>query len=195
MAKKLSLPYVHAPFVQGTCDRCHVSSDAPGLKAAQVELCYRCHSALKRNVTGRPYAHGPVKDGHCASCHAPHASKNKHLLKATGKKLCAGCHPDAMKKLSATYAHSPSAQGQCVTCHDAHSSEEKSLLVSGSIAVCESCHETQGKFTHPVGEDATDPRTQQAMTCVSCHEAHGSEYEFVLLKDRQRDLCTDCHRM
>jgi predicted CXXCH cytochrome family protein len=149
---------------------------------------------MKERVENQAHVHLPVKEGLCSNCHAPHASKNKNLLAMTGKELCANCHPDLMKKLTAAYAHSPVVQGECLKCHNPHDSQNESLLVNDSIAVCASCHEVQGKFTHPVGQGTVDPRTKQVVTCVSCHEAHGSEYEFVLLEDRQRNLCIQCHK-
>ncbi len=194
---KLMLPYVHKPFGEIMCDSCHsdVSPDPVSLRAPQIELCYRCHSDMKKEVNSHSNIHFPVEDGRCSSCHAPHASKYEHLVLATGKELCANCHPDLMKKLEAEYVHKPAAQGDCINCHKPHSAEEEALLVSDSMAVCESCHESQGNFTHPVGEGIVDPRTKETITCVTCHDAHGNKYEFVLLADRERDLCVQCHRM
>ena len=192
------MPYVHTPFGKKMCDSCHESSAATEplkLRAEQTELCFRCHSDMKTAVSNQPHIHIPVKDGRCVTCHAPHASKNEHLVLTKGKGLCADCHPDLMRKLEATYAHSPAVQGDCVKCHKPHAAAESSLLVNNSIAVCESCHETQVKFTHPVGEGAIDPRTKGVVTCVRCHDAHGDEYEFILLAGRERELCLRCHKM
>jgi len=197
MAKGLALPYVHKPFGKKMCDSCHSDNlpDPIRLRAAQTELCYRCHSEMKKTVSSQAYSHFPVNDGRCVSCHAPHASKYEHLVVTTGKELCANCHPDLMKKLEATHAHNPAVQGECLECHRPHAAEESSLLVDDSISVCESCHEEQVKFTHPVGEGAVDPRTKESVTCATCHDAHGSEHEFVLVASRQRDLCLQCHKM
>jgi len=194
---KLPLPYVHKPFGKKMCDSCHTDTppDPVKLRASQTELCYRCHSDMKKAVNDQPHIHFPVADGRCVSCHAPHASKYEHLVLSTGKELCASCHPDLMKNLDSAYAHSPAAQGDCIKCHRPHASEVGSFLVDDSLSVCVSCHETQGKFTHPVGEGTVNPRTNEIVTCITCHDAHGSEYEGVLLASGDRELCLQCHKM
>jgi len=194
----LFLSYIHAPFGEKSCDDCHVSSDSPEplqLIAKETEFCYICHGDIEDEVNSKVHVHLPVKDGNCAGCHAPHASPAEHLLLAPGKDLCVKCHADLMPKLTATYVHEPVAQGRCAECHLPHASEDESLLLNDSIALCVSCHETQGKFTHPVGPKAIDPNTKKPMTCVSCHDAHGSEYEAVLVADGERDLCLQCHKL
>ncbi len=203
LAKGLMLPYVHTPFGKKMCDSCH--SDDPDnplkLRAPQVELCYRCHSKLKGEVDSAAHIHTPAKEGPCTGCHVPHASKYDNLLKATGKDLCADCHPDVMKKLEATYAHTPAVQGECLKCHKPHSSEHGPLLVSESISLCESCHPKQITFTHPIGEGVIDPRTEgegkeeEIVTCVSCHDSHGEEFEFIMLQDKDGELCFWCHKV
>ena len=199
LAKGLPLPNIHTPFGKKMCDSCHLSSDSADplkLRAPQIELCYRCHSSLKETVDSEAHVHTPAKEGLCTSCHVPHASKYEKLAKATGKKLCADCHPDLMKKLDATYAHEPAVNGECQTCHKPHSSEHNPLLTDESVPLCQTCHPTQVTFTHPIGEGIIDPRTEKdIVTCVSCHDSHGDEYEFILLASRERDLCFRCHKM
>lgn len=197
LQEKLLLPYIHKPFGKKMCDSCHVdvAPDPVKLRAAQTELCYRCHSDMKESVNSQPHIHFPVKDGRCVNCHAPHASKYEHLILTTGKGLCADCHPDLMKKLESTHVHNPAAQGECLRCHKPHAAGVSSLLVDEPIPLCGSCHESQGQFTHPIGKEALDPRTREPITCSTCHDAHGNEREFVLVADRDRELCLQCHRM
>ncbi|MFQ6043159.1 MAG: cytochrome c3 family protein [Candidatus Poribacteria bacterium] len=190
--------YVHEPFVKNRCDSCHVSSDSPEpfkLKLTYTELCYSCHKDMLTEVSNQEDAHLPVKEGRCANCHASHAAENEHLLVVAEEKLCVNnCHHDVTEKLKSKYPHSPAEPIPCLKCHKPHDSENESLLVDDSTAMCISCHKREKKFTHPLGEAAIDPRTNKGMTCVTCHDAHGSEYEFVLLADRQRDLCIQCHK-
>ncbi|MFC1713479.1 cytochrome c3 family protein [Candidatus Poribacteria bacterium] len=41
-----------------------------------------------------------------------------------------------------------------------------------------------------------DPRSKNDfVTCTSCHDLHGDKHEFILLADRERDLCFWCHSM
>jgi predicted CXXCH cytochrome family protein len=75
-----------------------------------------------------------------------------------------------------------------------HGSNRRAMLKLDGNAICSQCHETQGKFSHPVGEKIRDPRTGQMMTCVSCHNPHGTSFRHQLIMSGQKDLCTQCHQ-
>ena len=95
--------------------------------------------------------------------------------------------------LTSRSTHSPKVEGgSCSICHQAHSSQEDSLLNAGGIRTCLACHESQ-QHGHPIGTDRIDPRTKKAMTCVSCHDPHGTEFPFQLRGDQSRGLCLECH--
>jgi predicted CXXCH cytochrome family protein len=72
-----------------------------------------------------------------------------------------------------------------------------------TLEVCRSCHQNQNTATHPVNvypkpgmiippEYPTLPDGR--ITCMSCHEAHGSDYEFLMIVSGKRELCIGCHR-
>jgi len=72
-----------------------------------------------------------------------------------------------------------------------------------SMDACRSCHKNQATATHPVNvypkpemiippEYPTLPDGR--ITCSSCHENHGSEYEYLSIKESKRDLCVGCHQ-
>jgi len=44
-----------------------------------------------------------------------------------------------------------------------------------------------------VGEDRLDPRNGQPITCVTCHDPHGTEFSYTLRGDQSRGLCVECH--
>ena len=58
----------------------------------------------------------------------------------------------------------------CTSCHAAHGNDDDKLLVRRDAHLCAPCHENAHKVTHPIGEDVLDPRTEETMTCLSCHQ-------------------------
>ena len=43
------------------------------------------------------------------------------------------------------------------------------------------------------GPNVIDPRTKEAMTCLSCHAPHGTPHVSLLTENPQRALCVQCH--
>jgi predicted CXXCH cytochrome family protein len=68
------------------------------------------------------------------------------------------------------------------------------MLKDGGNKTCSRCHETQGKFTHPIGEKVLDPRSGQMVACVSCHNPMGTDFRYNLKLSGTKDLCIQCHR-
>lgn len=82
--------------------------------------------------------------------------------------------------------------------HTGLSSEEVSAM-----GACKPCHEEQDTATHPVNvypkpgmvippEYPTLPDGR--ITCSTCHMPHSSNYSFLTIKQRRRDLCIGCHK-
>lgn len=95
----------------------------------------------------------------------------------------------------------PGGAGGTEVTDDAHAGLSSKIVIS--IQACQGCHERQLAATHPVNvyprpgmivpaELSTLPDGR--ITCVSCHQVHGSNYEFLLARPRQRELCVSCHR-
>lgn len=187
-------PVVHPPFGDGMCDACHMTeTDHPGvLRAAGGRLCRMCHGSYP-NPQER-VVHEPVAAGNCGACHKPHAAKQPHLLAAPQPEVCLSCHEEIARRAESSRSAHPlkTDKGSCTACHRPHSSKEGALLVTGAIRTCLACHEQQ-RHGHPVGEDKTDPRTGGPMTCVSCHDPHGTEFPMQLRGDESRGLCLECH--
>jgi predicted CXXCH cytochrome family protein len=83
--------------------------------------------------------------------------------------------------------------GKCSICHVGHLSSEKSLLARPPAKLCSSCHGGHEQFSHPVGGNVMDPRNGQPMTCLSCHNPHGTGQKSLLLANPARELCVSCH--
>jgi predicted CXXCH cytochrome family protein len=185
---------VHPPFAEGSCDLCHrVDSETPQLlHMTGARLCQTCHQdtppAADRVV------HAPVAEGDCLACHATHASSHGGLLVAPVRGTCLTCHQDllARAETSRTAHVLRDEDGACLGCHRPHSSGEDNLLTSGEIRTCLVCHENQ-RHGHPLGSDRLDPRTGKSITCVTCHDPHGTDFPMQLRGDQSRGLCLECH--
>ena len=151
-----------------------------------------CHEDIAKafSKTSHHLADGHDKkrgfDGHaCESCHgagAKHAGSADaadirnpaKLSAATIDRICLTCHinqPTHVGRLQSSHARD---QVACTTCHKIHATGPEVLVVRKTEAInqqCEGCHLTvaaqfQQPFHHPV--------PQGAMSCVDCHNPHGS---------------------
>ncbi len=186
---------VHKPFAEKRCDVCH----EPGSKEVArkgYNMCLACHDGTMQSFYKR-YNHLMAgKEGNfCADCHTPHASDERALLKDREDKTCWQCHEDTEGFThSARYVH-PDLK-KCLDCHVSHGSNARYMLTAGdNTCSMEGCHPSQGRFTHPVGEKAIDPRSREPMNCSTCHNPMGSPEEFILRAGKVVELCIKCHQI
>ncbi len=183
---------LHKPFAKGNCSACHKSGSTKLLLDGK-KLCLDCHKESLKSFM-KIYSHLAVGGGNpCANCHNPHASDTDHLLKGKEERVCYSCHGDTARKVAES-AHLHPELEKCSGCHSSHGSDEISFLNKGKDT-CSTCHETQGTFTHPVGEEVKDPRSKMAMDCVTCHGPMGSPEKFILRYERDKELCVQCHQL
>lgn len=190
---------VHKPVAGKMCNQCHDEPTAAkpfGLKKEGSELCRACHSNLFNETSLRSRVHWPVlaKDG-CLSCHAPHASMEPGLRKAPLPELCGSCHADTVERLSGFKApHSPVKDGNCMICHQPHAGDRTFLLTDTTVELCGRCHDWQKHVSHPMGDKVPDRRNKNlTVQCLSCHNAHGTDYKHMLLQATVSEMCTQCH--
>ena len=87
------------------------------------------------------------------------------------------CHADNPKKKK--YTHGPMAVNDCLACHHYHKSAHPKVLVADAQTVCFHCHETE--------ELRTDEHhaTIEKERCIDCHDAHGGDDRFFLIKKEE----------
>lgn len=193
-------PQQHKPFQLGMCSACHVKNDQGQTTAELVkpkdQLCLSCHPASKMMPAGEK-AHPPVKAGLCLACHDPHASDQKALLKNRQADLCFTCHKKIEKDTLSPHKHKILEETMnCTLCHKPHSSANDHLMVKDYQSLCGQCH--KHSFSHPMftkkdGTPVLVPNTDKVLTCASCHDLHGGEYEALTKGSKNRDLCLNCH--
>lgn len=141
-------------------------------------------------------AHAPVAKGQCTACHQPHGSGSKGLLVDTERDVCLTCHQKVEERFKASRSVHPekAGEGRCTVCHAPHTSEQPRLAAGEPLKVCASCHASHAGLSHPMGAGITDPRTQKTLTCLSCHDVHGTALPNLLTFAKERALCIQCHK-
>ena len=98
-----------------------------------------------------------------------------------------------MAKSAHTHPVVNEAKGACLGCHDPHTVPPKTSADGSPQEVCTKCHDFTKHTGHPMGPGVIDPRTHLPVTCLSCHQQHGSEFKFFLRQDPSGRLCVQCH--
>ncbi len=188
----LLYPKSHVPFTKGECQSCHTGTSATSFVAEGKELCKSCHNKTDALIAKAVKHPGIETSDGCTNCHASHVGFGKELMKKDGVQQCLSCHNG--KEFTGTEKHAPAFE-DCSTCHDPHSSDNKKLLSDADImGTCLTCHDDATKtHFHPMGKGVIDPRTKSDLTCIGCHSPHSSNEKVLLLADRTRKLCNNCH--
>ena len=195
--KGLIKSIAHQPFAQGRCGNCHqvTGPDPKKTNLAGKDLCLTCHAKMAQTLKEKG-VHPPVAAGQCTACHTPHASEAKGLIRAKERSVCLTCHTKVDDRFRAAKAFHPeqAAEGRCTACHKPHSSEQPDLLGGEPMKLCSTCHSTHASLSHPMGAGIIDPRNNQPVNCLSCHDPHGTPFEKFLRGSQKRELCIECHK-
>jgi predicted CXXCH cytochrome family protein len=187
---KLKAQHVHEPAAAGDCAGCHDPHGSPLpflLVSTQQELCTTCHdeigAALKQKT-----AHAPAAAA-CTICHDPHGAPQAKQLRVGVNEMCRSCHATAKARLRAEDASKALRR----TLAD----NELGLLNGAKPIVLDAT----GKYGHPLdGHPVTgfpDPgASRRGLSCVSCHNPHGTASEHLLKRGAagQTDVCVECHK-
>ena len=195
--KALLKAVTHPPFAQGRCGSCHQVSGADPTKTilSGKELCLTCHSSMVQELR-KKQVHFPVAAGQCTACHTPHASELKGLLAGKERGICLSCHEGIRERFRNSRAFHPekAENGRCTICHMPHSSDRPTLLAGDPLKVCGACHKGHEVLSHPMGAGIIDPRNKKIVTCLSCHDPHGTANARFLTFPKKRELCIQCHK-
>lgn len=188
-SESLLRPNQHSPFASGNCGTCHQTDQ--GFEVAQVAtLCARCHRGTTE-FTEQPYTHILEREDSCVECHNPHASVAGNLLAAEPAVMCMKCHPTGDVDRQAFPTHDGM---DCTNCHLPHGADNANYFVASENDLCKDCHEQAHRVSHPIGPEVIDPRTEEQVTCLSCHQLHAADFEQYLPLNPKRELCIQCHR-
>jgi DmsE family decaheme c-type cytochrome len=155
------------------------------------DTCLACHEDVAKAFQKNPHV-AVEKDAKrgwqgkaCESCHGPgsiHAeSTDKKAIRNPGTlaaaetdKICIACHlnqPTHVGRLQGGHARS---QVSCTSCHSVHHAPGGEMKPTRTAAVnqlCSNCHKAEwAAFQRPY----THKLPQGAMSCVDCHNPHGT---------------------
>jgi DmsE family decaheme c-type cytochrome len=194
-----------------------VKTAAPAASTAPAtyvgsETCGACHEDIGKAFAKSPHEtveKGETKYGFkgqaCESCHGP-GSNHVMTLSAADihnpakmppaevDKTCLGCHrnqPTTSGRLESSHAHNAIA---CTSCHFVHARGPNGLVSRVKADInqqCESCHlEVKASFAEPFKHRVPE----NAMTCVDCHNPHGSfKPGMMRFANANERGCLSCH--
>lgn len=188
-SESLLRPNRHSPFASGNCGTCHQMGQ--GFEVAHVDqLCARCHRGTTE-FAKQEFVHILDRENSCVQCHNPHASVAQNLLAAEPAVMCMKCHPTGDADRQAFPTHDGM---DCTNCHLPHGADNARYFVAQGSDLCKDCHEQAHRVSHPIGPEVIDPRTEEQVTCLSCHQLHAADFEKYLPLNPKRELCIQCHR-
>jgi DmsE family decaheme c-type cytochrome len=175
------------------------------------QTCQPCHEDIYNAFGKSPHAIVETEkkrgwDGKaCESCHGP-ASKHAEsgdaglirnpakLTAAQADRVCLSCHLETPTHVSRPQSAHAKNNISCVGCHTVHKNGPNGLVARTAPAInqqCSTCHTAQwASFQRPYGHKLP----QGAMSCVDCHDPHGSVLPKMLQTFAANDRgCFKCH--
>ena len=202
----------HSTTINQQCLSCHQQSVDPwriGFPILRIqEVCFSCHTS-NRSWFSSASIHGPLVVGGCTLCHNPHGEDHRRQLWAEGSRdICIICHSDKRNLVTERqdkrmpYVHGIIFGAGCVACHDPHATDQSYMLVKPTNKLCSGCHPDVLQMSaghpvanHPVSAPRERRRPGRQLTCVSCHDPHGTPNKLMLIKPLLGGhLCRECHK-
>lgn len=202
-------------MIAGMLGKNALTADDPMHKATYIgeKQCIACHGQenahFRDTLHAKVFRQNPKNDQErqvCEACHGPgslHAkdAENKSLIigftrewgtpveKQTAQ--CLTCHQGGNRMHWPGSAHA----GNKLSCSDCHNPMAKfsaqGLLKKASITeTCQTCHRQQRSEFH---KRSHMPVPEGKMSCVDCHNPHGSVTKPLLKADSVNELCYACH--
>jgi DmsE family decaheme c-type cytochrome len=170
------------------------------------ENCAACHDEalidhFDRSIHGRLEAFEVLDGG--VGCESCHGAADEHMGSADpadikGLKgdlpedinaVCTRCHSGGRFVSWAGSEHMLSGVG-CTDCHEIHPSGRPDDWKIDDPRTCYRCHEdVRAEMYLP----SHHPVKEGKMTCLACHEPHGSTTHGLRTEERPNDLCLNCH--
>ena len=172
-----------------------------------ADTCTTCHEEAATALAGTIHGRTGVADwegGHsCETCHGPgaaHAESGeptkirslKKLSSADQSAACLTCHERGEHSHWKGSPHDGRGLS-CLTCHTIHQAGKPhpALLAKATeFDTCGSCH-LRRKAS--LMRSAHMPLREGTMSCVSCHDPHGSTGPSLLRQESVNDNCYTCH--
>jgi len=186
----------HNSRFEQNCISCHEGLPGASNGQSMNAECGVCH----KEKMGDLFTHGPATEPKdCSSlCHSWSPDKKSVIVTKGVPVVCYDCHNEKKDEISAAnFKHK--VAGDCATCHSPHSSHNPALLKRDVFRLCTSCHQSH-KMNHPVDKHPLrfvklNDKSNEELSCVSCHNPHGSENASLLKAGGgSMAVCMQCHQ-
>jgi len=182
----------HNSPLEEKCSTCHDGLPSADKGKSMKADCNVCHKAQ----TMGSVLHSPAEMKECGTCHSWSPKDSAVVLESGVPATCYTCHDDKKGQVDNSPNPHPVA-GDCLTCHSPHGTEQKHILKQDVYTLCTGCHEHEAE-NHPVGRHPLRfkvvKQTGQVISCVSCHNPHGSKNQHLLtVGGSPMEVCTQCH--
>ncbi|MDG6348521.1 DmsE family decaheme c-type cytochrome [Luteimonas sp. 8-5] len=197
--------FAHAPVP--------INPDSPGARAVGQQVCTACHSQEADNFAHTVHSLGMqaalAADPATATCEACHGPGSRHIEDPTAKGSiiaftkgggstvetqtgsCLGCHSGGQRDQWTGSVH----QRNDLSCSDCHNPMARfstdGLLAKQSISeTCAGCHRD---IRQQFNRRSHMPLPEGQMSCVDCHNPHGTINATLLKTDTVNETCYQCH--
>ncbi|KFZ37627.1 cystathionine beta-synthase [Shewanella mangrovi] len=174
-----------------------------------ADTCLMCHKKDAKVMALFDSVHGslnssksPMAGLQCEACHGPLGQHNRggkepmidfghdsKLSAESQNSVCLGCHQQGKTQDWHSSMHNLE-QVKCVACHQIHSAEDPALNPRKVNTVCSECHRQQQADMH---KRSAHPLLDNQMSCINCHNPHGSSSPNALTQATANDTCFQCH--
>jgi len=183
----------HAEYLPGDCAQCHTV----GYGDTDARDWARHNGGFDEIPVAR------LEGVQCENCHGPMADVYgqvpipEHESIGLGDSLylaAAGAVPVGCGECHAQYESAAHAQGADYIADwsgSAHGTIPAGVDLENPT--CVQCHTVRGFIARLEGGAAPSPDTSLPITCVACHDPHGSNHPGDLRRDPADDVCSQCH--
>lgn len=174
-----------------------------------ADSCLMCHRKNNTVMAIFDGVHGDINNSkspmaglQCEACHGPLGQHNKGgkepmisfgsdspLSAPSQNTICLGCHQKTEQSGWHSSLHNME-EIACADCHKVHAAKDPVLQKQQVSQVCTSCHTRQKS---DMNKRSSHPLKWNDMTCIDCHNPHGSFNESALKKTSVNDTCYSCH--
>jgi DmsE family decaheme c-type cytochrome len=176
--------------------------------AKQSAQCRDCHEDQVNGFAGSAHGRAYTFGQHAAtdSCSSCHTGAEKHLetnepgdvTKPTelpakeSSALCLTCHNENKAQTHWMGSAHQKRGVACVDCHTVHAEAPANSMVNTKLRT-DKCFECHKDIRAQMWKTSHHPVREGKMSCLSCHDPHGTMTKANLVEASVNELCYNCH--